>query len=334
MFREEQNTPTLLSDHIPFMAETSQIKLISWNIMKQMKFSDRWKSYNNGFNCDNESDELYTARLSHEAAQLSVAAKKSQPDFICLQECPETLEQYNQFVNAINNDSILAHYHIKHPRNTSCNLITLNNSRTIDFDQGLTEKVDALLLAEGEGLKKQVLPLVFRHKEGSRESILVVNVQADFTKEIKQDVIKLYEHAKTLGLENVMLLGDFNRDLVSKSDTYSKQDLSSSLDDKHLLANSLYVNAVDGGSFCSSFSRNKLKGQWVETRDGTISTDPVTIKSMLETGITNRALAFTKEVSPTLKTMPVDFLTKLQVFNQRNSQANDANIAIVIPSQG
>jgi len=315
MFRNEQNTSALLSDHMPFIVETTQSeKILCWNIMKQMRYNDKYKFYNNGFNCDNESDELYFARLHHEAAQLADAVKKLNPGRICLQECPETDESYKQFEDAINQHPILKqHYVIKHLVNNSCNLMTLYDARAYEIHDELTAKITSTTLTEG--LQNLIYPLVFRNK-ATQENTLVVNVHASFVKDIKSDVDVLQQSALSLGIKNVVFLGDFNRDLVLKSDNYSKQDVSSSLDKNQMLANNLYVKAINSGSFCSSFSRNQQKDQWVETRDGSISTQPITVTSLVEVGMANTALSFTKRISDMLRVMPADFLKMLHDFNQ------------------
>lgn len=302
-----QYSPTLLADHMPFMIETNHgMRIISANMMKQMKFSGHF--FNNGFNCADESDEFYTSRLCHQAAQLNIGRKQYTPEFICLQECPEEAEQYSDFIK-----SIELPYFFQHMNNQIRNLTTLYDFTQHYLDTYLTEKINLQPLSGG--LANCILPLVFRNYL-SNETTLVVNVHANFELDIIYDVYALDQCANILGINNTLFVGDFNRDLVLHSDEYSKHDISSALNDRRLLYETLHVHAIPGNTFCSTFARNQTMQQQLETRDGVISTEPVSVTNLMELGMANTALSFTKKLSPALKVMPDNFLSCLQDFNK------------------
>lgn len=304
---------SFLSDHMPFVAEGYGVTLLGWNILCQMLFNEQYEIYNNGFICPNESDEHYANRLSHIAAQLNNAAIKEKPDFICLQECPETLETRDHLISALKQGNELKHYEVSQYNNDNDEyyLMTLYDGRLYNLDQDKSEKL--LQATLNEGLKGRISPLVFTKRESS-ETILVVNVHANFSKEVQADVRDLYQYASELGICRIVLLGDFNRDLVLVSDDYSKHDICQSLDDESRFAGVLYVNAVPRASFCSRYDKmTHQKSQVIETRDGLMSTFPVVVSCLAYVNTPNVALSFTKNISPRLSTIPSGFLEQLEL---------------------
>lgn len=295
---------SLLSDHMPFLVKSKGLQLLAWNILCQMKFDKQWKYFNNGFGCHQETLEEYRNRLSHIAAQLGVAAKQQNPSFTCLQECPETQEFRDAFIAELKQQESLKDLGIEYFNNDADEyyLITLYDTSNYTLDAALTEQIKAVSL--NEGLNTRILPLVFLNN-ASKETILVVNVHGNFGKEIKKDLLALFDAAKKLNISQIVLLGDFNRDLVLQSDSYSKHDISTSLDDDGRFASTLYVKAVAGSSFMAKYNSEQDQTTTVlETRDGSISTFPTTVKSLTEINKQNIALASSKNISQRLSIFP------------------------------
>src|SRR5579883_649828 len=312
MLRITKSTRKALSDHMPFIAKNNDMTLMSWNILCQMKFNDKWKYFNNGFGCHEESDKFYTNRLSHIISRIGYAAKDEAPAFICLQECPETDDLRAQFEGEIRQNEMLKNYEISYFNNIEDEyfLTTLYDAHSYTIQRELTEKISSASLEEG--LAKRILPLVFLHKK-SGAMTLIVNVHANFGKEVKKDVQLLCELAKQLGINHVAFLGDFNRDLVLESDNYSRHDISQALDSEHRFANLLYVNSICASSFIAQYNSDKNETNVViETRDGIMSTFPVDVICMTDINTPNPAMTFTKELSPRLNEIPDGFLEHLE----------------------
>jgi len=306
---------------MPYKLEGEQGVMLGWNMMKQMRF--KFKFFNNGFNCKEESDEQYFARLEHQAAQLNVAVTKFNPGFICLQECPENEASYEHFKSAINQQSILKyHYEIKRLVNKQ-SLITLYDNRAYEINYELTAQMSNVILTDG--MLDAVDPIVFRVRE-TKENRLAINVHALFSKDIENDVMEIHQAALKLGIKNIVFIGDFNRDMVLKSDADDcHKDISASLNEDHIFKERLHVKALRDTSFCSSFSRNSKTEQLLETRDGVMSTRPLSVISLPEIGMANTALSFTKKVSDTLRSMPDNFLANIEKFNQAQLEATNTS---------
>jgi hypothetical protein len=253
-----------LSDHIPFFASNNGISLFSWNILTQMKFNETYKYFNNGFSCSNESDEQYKNRLLLIANQIYHEHRNKNFNFICLQECPREKVLSNLFLAKIIDQ--LINYKAERFSNIEANyhLITLYDSSLYQVEQVLTEMLLETKL--NQGLEGRILPLVFRHKQSGKNSC-IVNVHANFGREIKNDILALYGKAKKHNIEEIIFLGDFNRDLTSSTDD-SQHDIAIALDSDHRLNNSLYVK-----SLCQSYLTYDLEEKNIsyETRDGVIS---------------------------------------------------------------
>lgn len=310
MFRQPQGKK-LLSDHMSYIAETNNITLIGWNILNSMQFNEQWKFFNNGFNCAKESNELFLNRLSHIASQLGHAVVQKNPDFICLQECPETQETRLHFEKEIMKNALKDFGMVY--SNNDVYLITFYNKQSYAINPELTEKMGQTFMQDG--LASRVLPLVFTNLSSS-EVVLIINVHGKFPKDIKNDVKALHAKAKELGIINIVLIGDFNRDLVTQSDAYSKHDISASLDAEGRFDGILNVNAVSSSSFCSVYNKESGdKSQGIETRDGIMSTFPAKIACLVETNSVDLALSFSNPVAPELSSIPNGFLEQLKENN-------------------
>jgi endonuclease/exonuclease/phosphatase family metal-dependent hydrolase len=275
-----------------------------------MKFHPQGEFFNNGFICPNETNEQYHNRLLHIAAKLNVATAREKPAFICLQACPEVLASRDTFVKALKKGE-LHDYAVNFYNNDDDEyyLMTLHDERQYSVVPQLSNLMAKIALTEG--LQGRVLPLVFAsHKTG--EPWLVVNVHANFSKEVRHDVSALYQGATRLGIMNVVLLGDFNRDLVLESDNYSKHDISQALSEDYYFEDGLRVRATHGASFCTQYKKDSgQKKQRLETRDGVMSTCKLYVAPMAKINEADLSLSFIKEISSHLATIPDRFLEKL-----------------------
>jgi endonuclease/exonuclease/phosphatase family metal-dependent hydrolase len=323
----------LLSDHMPFLVKseeksaTKNPALVGWNMLCQIKFNNDWNYFTSGFACNRdipETEQQYISRIRHVAAQLGVAIRKTQADFICLQECPETEELRKIFIAETQKHLIGYEHQFFKDSDNDYFLMTFYNTSEYAINTELTDDVSRATL--NSGLKERVLSLVFQNKM-SGEKLLVINAHANFGKEMKSDVDVLHAWAKNNKLP-IVLLGDCNRDLVKKSDDISKHDISESLDAEKRLSQELHVNAVDASSFISKavFELNdkgeKVKDKngnvvikevrtFVETRDGSISSFPVTTECMVDINRPNAYLNETSDLSKDLTKCPEDFIANL-----------------------
>jgi endonuclease/exonuclease/phosphatase family metal-dependent hydrolase len=320
MFKNQpQSAGQLLSDHSPFVACGKNTTLIGWNILCQMQFNPKWEYFNNGFNCRGESDDLYSHRLSHLVSQIGTAAKIENPDFICLQECPEKEAVIAKFDDEIRGNETLKKYEIERFSTDGCSLITLYNTNTFSIEPSLSHHIATVPLHEG--LAGRILPLVFLRND-TRKPTLVINVHANFSKTVEQDIKALYARARELGIKQVALLGDFNRDLVLESDDYSQHDVSSQLDKKGYFAKDLQVKATAGASFCSKFNKEtKEATQRLETRDGILSTFPVEVACMMAINTVVPKLRLHKALSPDLNRIPDGLLEPTEPTKQEEAEA-------------
>jgi len=289
---------------------------MGWNILCPMRFNSQWKYFNNGFICPNETSEQYANRLLHIAAKLNLAVANEKPAFICLQKCPETNESREQFAKALKQGE-LQHYAINFYNNNNDEyyLTTLHDARLYSIVDKLSEEMTHLALTEG--LKGRILPLVYQ-STNTGEVFLVVNVHANFSKEVQQDIKILYQATTERGIKDIILLGDFNRDLLLKSDNYSKSDVSDSLDSNQRFAGILHVKATHSASFCTQYNKEtEKKGQGLETRDGVMSTFPVNVICM--TSVNAPDVMLSLEISPHLATLPEGFLEQLLLKTNASS---------------
>jgi ankyrin repeat protein len=297
----------LLSDHMPFLVKNEKVSLISWNILTKMRFNATHHAYNNGFLCKAESDDHYSNRLLHIATKLSAAAKQEKPAFICLQECPDTHSQAILLDHL--SKKIAPDYQPIVPRSNSAgyDLITLYDTQHYSLEEKLSDEISHLPLSQG--LNGKILPLVFTSHQ-TKESLLVVNVHANFAQDVLTDVKTIYARALELGINDVILLGDFNRDLLLASDHYSKHDICHAINDSKLLLEKLHVNTTPNASFCAVYNEDN-KSQLLETRDGTISTFPADITVMAATNVPDIALSYHYDIAPQLSFVPKTILAAL-----------------------
>ncbi len=314
-------THMLLSDHLPFMAKTSDsLSLMSWNILLQMRYNKSGGFYNNGFKCDNESMEKYLNRLNHIAANIAIFIKEQYPHFICLQECPFTPDETNYFFDLINKNKCIKDNYVIHYTEdvtTGFCLITLYNINSFIFSDNcklLTDHVMGLTL--NEGLAARMLALAFEKIE-SNEINFIINVHAKFDLTINNDIRKLYDEIvnfskkKNLTVNNIVLLGDFNRNLVSKTDSYSKYDISDELGTDNVFMDIFHTNAIFDSSFCVKHNNGKWT-QLIETRDGIMSTCHIDELFYLPSmNFINQKLCITHPISTDLQTIPHHFLERL-----------------------
>tara|TARA_R110002126_G_scaffold272886_1_gene417143 strand:- start:51878 stop:52819 length:942 start_codon:yes stop_codon:yes gene_type:complete len=292
---------------MPFLAESDGMCVMSWNILCQMKFNSIWEYFNNGFTCRDESDEEYRHRLSHIAAQLSAINEDDRRSVICLQECPETPELREQLIADITKQPAFSGYRARLFNNTEDEyyLITMYDGNMYHEDEARTNQIQAVVLKQG--LVGRILPLVLVNRV-SGDMTVVINVHANFSQAITQDIICLEKQIKCLGITNILLIGDFNRDLVSQSDDYSQHDVSLALDASRLFGDTLQVQASNSASFCSTYDRTTSScGQRLETRDGVMSSFEVKLVPMYAMNAPKNALSFAHPVSKALSFIPERF---------------------------
>jgi hypothetical protein len=293
-----------LSDHIPFFASNNRISLFSWNILTQMKFNETYKYFNNGFSCANETDEQYKNRLLLIANQICHEHRNKNFKFICLQECPREEVLSNLFLTKIIDE--LINYKAERFSNIEANyhLITIYDISLYQVEQVLTEKLLETKL--NQGLESRILPLVFRHKPSGIKSC-IVNVHANFGREIKDDILALYGKAKKLDIEEVTFLGDFNRDLTSTTDD-SLHDIAIALDSDYRLNNSLYVKSLYQSYLTYDLEKRNIS---YETRDGVISNfESLELVSVADINSINQG---TEELSPDLKLPNQDYRSSCKI---------------------
>lgn len=305
-------TKKILSDHMPFLVKYKHISFLSWNMLCQMAFRPEFGYFNNGFICPEEINNIFLNRLFHQATRLRQTARNIKPSFICLHECPETEETREKLAEALK-EGELRHYE-RHFYNNDFGrhyLITLFDTRRFTLDATLTQAVSSLIL--NEGLKDRILPLVCIEKI-TNQKWLVVNVHANFVKDVQQDVKDLFRHATELGINEIIFIGDFNRDLLLESDDYSKHDISKAIDDKGLFDGRLHVCALHNGTICTKYKKETdEKTQGVETRDGAIATFPMDIICMTEMNAPDKTSLHTKPISRFLTNIPQGFFEKLNI---------------------
>jgi endonuclease/exonuclease/phosphatase family metal-dependent hydrolase len=307
------SSPSLLSDHMPFTANTAGTSLLSWNILCQMTFNQEWQDFNNGFGASDEHDAHYQHRMDHIAHQIKETVNQHHIPIICLQECPDNdllrrtfhrqLENYD--ARYFNNEN--EHYY----------LMTLFDNYRYMINRILTDEISNVPATDG--LKGRILPLVLIDMH-TYQTILVVNVHANFTKEILADLLNIYHCAQQLKINHVTFIGDFNRDLVTHSDERSKHDIADAVSSNQLP--SLHVRSVNASSFMTKFdSGTNKKTVVIETRDGIISTSPTTVTCETAINTPNTGMLFTKPISPDLKNFP--FNLSLTFTNNQNPITNE-----------
>lgn len=255
-----------LSDHAPLLIKTEYGKhFFCCNILVQMKYKG---FLNNGFGCNDEQDEHYKARLGEFASRLANWTMYHQPAAICLQEGPVDL-CFNFFKNNL------------FPIHDDYNFFTLGkgmimlvNTSKYSISDELTKKLEISKLTGG--LQDKCLGKVLIERT-SNKSILVVNVHADFNKPVIQDVCFLNNKAAELNIDEIIIMGDFNRNILQKSDDYSQSDMYKAVENKEL---ALFATNIEASSFIRRVKDNHPKDRLpteddldllIETRDGVLS---------------------------------------------------------------
>lgn len=313
-----RSTKKLLSDHMPFSVTGGGLTSIAWNMLCQMSENVTHKYYNNGFVCKDETPQQYKNRLSYIASHLGSLAKNLKPAFICLQECPETESSRKEFIAELKKDSLKT-YNVEYFNDTDDEyyLMTLYEPQKFELQNQFNEELKSIQLQDG--LQKRVLPLVFRNLS-NKEIILVVNVHAMFKVTIKKDLEAIISFSQQQKINHILLLGDFNRDLVPKCDinlqnSHTNEDIADFLNNKKLSDYTLFVNSVNASSIYTSNYQDKK--QIIATVDGVISTFPVEIKRLTEVCQHDSTQPFNKLVSHRLSYFPTELL-----LNKNNDEKN------------
>lgn len=259
-------TQALLSDHHPFLALTPQLKTLSWNILRQMRYNAQRHYYNNGFGVEKESLSDYHHRLIAQSAQLVTYYQNHSPDLICLQETPPHEEERFFLL-----DQVLAHTPLIQHLSEHCDggyfMITLYNSERFELHPELTHKI--LYLKLDHGLRGRICPLVLQDKF-TGDKILNINVHANFKKNVAEDLIFLIEQAHKLGLETLQFIGDFNRNLTQiKPGDHSRSDVLDLIHQGRL--QNFEVDILEDSSFSFPPPGSTHIGPYTSTRDGVIN---------------------------------------------------------------
>lgn len=228
-----------LSDHHSLLAKSKDLIYFTWNLLYLMKFNPKYGHFNNGFACKEETSTQYFARLDHIVAQMSQVSSENSLAFLFLQECPKEKTYCDYLLKALSSNKTFEKYDVKQGYTASStnitstdkvHLITLYDKEQVTFAEELTKKLLSLLTFS-EGFKGRTMPLVFENKK-TKKTILTVNVHADFEKEVLNDLKALIKAKEELKIDEIIIFGDFNRNLVAMDEQGSKADISSALDKK------------------------------------------------------------------------------------------------------
>lgn len=262
-----------LSDHAPLLIKTEHGRqFFCCNILVQMKYNG---FLNNGFGCNKEQDDHYKARLSEFASRLATWAMYHEPAAICLQEGPVG-PGFDIFKN-----NLFPIYDEYDFFTLGKGMIMLVNTSKYSVSDELTKKLDIHKLTGG--LQDKCLAMVLIEKTGNK-SILVVNVHADFNKPVIQDVCFLHNKVTELNIDEIIIMGDFNRNILQKSDDYSQADMYKAVENKEL---ALFATNMEASSFIRRAKDNHPKDilpteddldLLIETRDGVLSSVKASIQ--------------------------------------------------------
>jgi len=326
MFASARKQPALLSDHMPITASSDDFTVISWNIMYQMQFNEKHQFFNNGFGVYNETDIEYENRLKHIASRINkLAETNNNTDFICLQECPKTQEATELLINSMKAKNSLKAYNYIPYRGEYSNLhlVTFYNLNKYKFSIQKSKKFAEIEYVKlQEGFFDRVLPLVLEDKI-SKETVLIVNVHANFFKEIHNDLKAIYSYASQANIDNMIFIGDFNRDLVQQSDDRCKHDISGATNNDKLLFKSLNVRSTPEASFLTIY--NKETGTtkpMVETRDGCISSEIMQVKKVPEINMQEPKMRLTLKTSIHLGSYPKEVLRVEEEYKKCTQKFN------------
>lgn len=305
-----------LSDHIPFTIKNKNHLFLCWNMLNKMSIKEtQWGPFlNNGFACKMENEDEYIARLEVIADKL-LKFMKLKPSVICLQEGPSGTF-YDKFKNQFESNP---HYKFLHTPRGDHNLITLYNSEDYEFCSELTEKLKEVSLV---GFKDRVLMAVL--KKTQEEPILLINVHADFGKEIASDVKQIYHKACELKIQNIIFMGDFNRALLLPDpNDRCKNDISSAVEcGKFIFENeALYVHAIPNSSFIRRLEVD-LKVE-IEKRDGVLSSESFDLEFKKDIFMTKD---LKNKLSVDLQTLPENFKENLLKFDKNHEAELAKNV--------
>lgn len=237
-------------------------------MMFKMNFNSKFKFYNNGFRCDNETSPQYENRLKLISNMLAQQRIANNVDIFCLQEAPQNKRDEEFFFRELratigkkfaiesSKGKVNGHYSL-----------TAYNSNRFEKHNNITQSLSRI--AYSGGFLRRVLPIALIDKNGNKEKHLILNVHANFKEQIKDDLELLLKEASRLGINYATIIGDFNRNLLI--DTKDKQDNC-----KRVLA-AAYKDGKTSGisirtvkSTCVYFNDSGLE---IQTRDGAIATE-------------------------------------------------------------
>lgn len=257
-----------LSDHHPFIFENEKTKLLSLNMMFKMKFISRFNFFNNGFKCRNESAEQYKNRIKAICLMMAQQRTISGIDIFCLQEAPQERNEENYLLRELDEKLEKKFNIVSSQGNKNGHYsLTVYNNRRFERDSKLSETISHIRYSGG--FDRRVLPVVLIDKTDRRNKHLILNIHANFKKQIKDDLVLLLSTAKQLNIQYVTVIGDFNRNLLIESG--DEQDNC-----KKVLAEAYRNGEIKGINLCNVrntcvyFSDSGLE---IQTRDGAIATD-------------------------------------------------------------
>lgn len=262
-----------LSDHAPFLVETHQQRWLSWNILMRMRRLSGSVFFNNGFAISHESHEAYLARLTRIADTIAEWHEQAPLDGIFLQEYPAQRHAREHFEARLllRLGGYFAPPLVELRRHLGACLACFVDRRRYLLADDITQAMRDTTLQQG--LQQRIMPLVLRVKSAQQHQ-LIVNVHADFTQRIVEDLYALEARACLLGLTHRFYLGDFNRDLCKPSDSYAQRD-ASQLYEIHHTVHGLQPLTVPLTCFIARATEpdSDIVYRLQETRDGVLSSD-------------------------------------------------------------
>lgn len=337
-----------LSDHFPFNAAITlkpiknALYILTWNMMNQMSvihLPHRKLTYlNNGVGCAKEELKAYVTRLEIIAERIkkwvSVHQAKSpnNPIIIALQEGPLNKSEYkyfNHFITKLNSDLKFTSLNKK---NNS--LITFYDS-SYTLSEDLTKSIQQTSLSEG--FKDRVLLTVLLHTE-SQTLVLMVNVHADFKFPVLEDVISIVEKAKALHITEIIMSGDFNRNLTQVENDEAQNDINTG---KTILSEcGISASAIQRASFLTTLKNNApittamvesvyLSPVEIETRDGVLTTGFSELTLMRSMNLVNPSHNQFKQLDNSLERIPHYFLMEQTEKVEQVEKKSDSFFSII-----
>jgi len=328
-----------LSDHVPYTVsmktEKDNYVFFSFNMMNKMEFiqgqgkdGKQWRYINNGFICIEEPHEPYQARLREVASRINSYAATHidivRPVAFFLQEGPVG-EFYSYFRDELSYSStetasyIDKNYNLLLAVKVNNSIMTLYDKQRYEYSKELTMKMNEVTLTAG--LDNRILIAVLVNKE-TLNLTLTVNVHADFSKPIIDDVKAITDKARELGINDIIFCGDHNRNLTRINPTdRAKSDISK---EGALVESKLYACNIESTSFIKRFDENSglifpnLPGSKdffhaveVETRDGVITSHPATLKAEVAMYFVKSSSYLYQQMNPSLVNIPDGFIKNM-----------------------